>query len=553
MTKQAVLASVAVASLLAVHASGQTVATGVPHAPVTEGASSWSSGDYSYDGAGNIVAIGADAYVYDSVGRLISGTAKGPTNRQDYSYDSYGNRLHADTTGKPCVGTGTCGGVVTVDWSTNRVDDHNAQYDAAGNLTRYDPKFDPANPSQSKPFQYVYDGSGMISSITAPDNVHFEYVYTVGDERLATNTNGGNWRFTVRGLDGKIIREVNAYVGSSGTTWLWDRDHVFRGAFLLSSISTSGTEQFHLDHLGTPRVVTDSSGGKTGDHAYYPFGEELDITPREAPEERLKFTGHERDAAGSGNLDYMHARYYAAAAGHFLTPDPILPVANAIPNPQRWNRYVYLADNPLNGTDPSGARIVQLGVHTDDEIAERQGQIVSELQRQDLTKEQRSALTDERETLTLEKEGNHLVGAMLADLGARGERNGLQLSDFKLSTDTAHDFQSLNPPAAFIADAVKKDAFTLSGMNKDKQFNGIYIRTGAGTLYNYASTDPDFVVYGGTALRHEQIHQNGNHSEKDAYTAQRQLLHQFRVGFQNDGTYLKLDQFLASQISKATY
>jgi len=328
------------------------------HLPVTAGASSWGSGDFTYDGAGNITAVGTDVYVYDAVGRLVHGTANGPANWQDYSYDSFGNRLHADTTGSPCAGTTTCGGVADVDWSTNRVRDHNAQYDPAGNLTAYNS------------FQYTFDGAGMISSITAPDSVRYEYVYTVDDERLATNTNSGSWRFTVRDLGGKVIREVNAYVGSNGATWIWDRDHVFRGSAVLATISTSGTEQFHLDHEGTPRLVTDGAGGRIGYHAYYPFGEELSLTPRESPEERLKFTGHERDASGSGGLDYMHARFFGAAFGRFLTTDPVLGSPD---EPQTWNRFAYARNNPVTRIDPKG---------TADKCAENNEQCAKEAEKE---------------------------------------------------------------------------------------------------------------------------------------------------------------------------
>jgi hypothetical protein len=49
-------------------------------------------GDLSCDAMGNIRAIGADTYVYDTAGRLVSGTADvnrtGILSRQDYSYDA---------------------------------------------------------------------------------------------------------------------------------------------------------------------------------------------------------------------------------------------------------------------------------------------------------------------------------------------------------------------------------------------------------------------------------------------------------------------------------
>ena len=61
------------------------------------------------------------------------------------------------------------------------------------------------------------------------------------------------------------------------------------------------------------------------------------------------FTGKERDAE-SGN-DYFLARYYGNSMGRFLSPDPI---AGTLANPQSLNRYIYVLNNPLVLTDPTG-------------------------------------------------------------------------------------------------------------------------------------------------------------------------------------------------------
>ncbi len=47
---------------------------------------------YTYDGAGNIVAMGPDSFAYDARSRLISATLSGLGN-QGFSYDRYGNLL----------------------------------------------------------------------------------------------------------------------------------------------------------------------------------------------------------------------------------------------------------------------------------------------------------------------------------------------------------------------------------------------------------------------------------------------------------------------------
>jgi RHS repeat-associated protein len=64
-----------------------------------------------------------------------------------------------------------------------------------------------------------------------------------------------------------------------------------------------------------------------------------------------RFTGKERDTE-SGN-DYFGARYYASTMGRFLSPDPLLSSAHP-GNPQTWNRYAYVRNNPLGRIDPTG-------------------------------------------------------------------------------------------------------------------------------------------------------------------------------------------------------
>ena len=65
-----------------------------------------------------------------------------------------------------------------------------------------------------------------------------------------------------------------------------------------------------------------------------------------------RFTGKERDAE-SGN-DYFGARYYASSMGRFSSPDPQGNSYADFSNPQSWNMYAYVMNNPLKYTDPTG-------------------------------------------------------------------------------------------------------------------------------------------------------------------------------------------------------
>ncbi len=64
-----------------------------------------------------------------------------------------------------------------------------------------------------------------------------------------------------------------------------------------------------------------------------------------------RYTGKERDT--ESGLDYFGARYYASSMGRFMSPDPMMASAHAS-DPQTWNRYAYVLNNPLRMVDPDG-------------------------------------------------------------------------------------------------------------------------------------------------------------------------------------------------------
>jgi RHS repeat-associated protein len=321
------------------------------------------SGTYTYDGSGNITAIGADTYVYDGAQRLVSSVTRGV--QENYTYDAYGNRTSA-TGAVNCLGQTNCAQTVTVDSNTNHLTTINGAavtYDAAGNINTI------AATSGSPGAVYSYDATGMMTRATVGSDDR-QFLYTADNERIAVRQ-GVSWTWMIRDQSGKVLREFTSLESGSGpalamTNWQWAKDYVWRDGLLLATVSPSGTLHYHLDHLGTPRLVTDENGVKVAEHAYYPFGAEINLTPHETPEEAMKFTGHERDiVAGDGlTLDYMHARYDNPSLGRFLSVDPIMPI-EAMRAPQLWNRYSYVGNNPVGRVDPTG-KVLQFFGGSDD-------------------------------------------------------------------------------------------------------------------------------------------------------------------------------------------
>ena len=180
---------------------------------------------------------------------------------------------------------------------------------------------------------------------------------------LGTLAGGGKAgiKVTLRGLDNKVRRELIAWNDGTGWHWEWQRDTVYRGGQLLAAISSNPSavvRHYSLDHLGTPRLLTDALGQVASKHTYFPYGEEAtnpfgDNGKQDA--EIHRFTGHERDLVdGAGvmdDLDYMHARYYSGGVGRFLSVDP---VRGDEYRPQSWNLYSYVSSSPVVSTDPTG-------------------------------------------------------------------------------------------------------------------------------------------------------------------------------------------------------
>ncbi len=165
----------------------------------------------------------------------------------------------------------------------------------------------------------------------------------------------------------------------------------------------------------------------------------------------------------------------------------------------------------------------------------------------DERKEREKALNGEKNTLNIEKEGNKVVGALLKALDGAGQRNGLALSDFTLTTDTKNDFGK-DATSDALKTLMNDQAFVIQGV---KKYSGtIYIRTEpAEGFYQLSRQNSDFVLYGATAIRHEQEHLFGR-GEGPAYRIQDGVMHGFQKSFQNGDLYKGLDEALHEAIKK---
>ena len=143
---------------------------------------------------------------------------------------------------------------------------------------------------------------------------------------------------------------TTVYVGShyekQGSTVI---KYYFFGAQRVA-MNKAGVVQYLLgDHLGSTSLVLDASGAKVAESRYYPYGEER-WSSGTLPTD-YRFTGQLFQA--SLGIYHMGARFYDPYLARWLSADTIVPNPS---NPQSFNRYSWVRNNPLKYIDPTGHR-----------------------------------------------------------------------------------------------------------------------------------------------------------------------------------------------------
>ena len=245
-------------------------------------------------------------YQYDYLHRLTAATATNNAWGEAYSYDGFGN-LTAKT---PTVGSAP-----TFSGSAGS----NAQN---GSLPgQWDVENRPM--TQGSTF-YVYDpwGRRIWKQWTGQTGANEceAYFYGATGQKLESYSceytpNTIDWFTTLEG--------INTYFGGK-------------------MLSEKGVAVL-TDRLGSVRA---NSNGES--FSYFPWGEERGTGTADG---RTKFAGYYRDQPGQ---DYANARYYSATTGSFWSPDPGGMKTADSTNPGSWNRYGYVAGDPVSLIDPGG-------------------------------------------------------------------------------------------------------------------------------------------------------------------------------------------------------
>jgi RHS repeat-associated protein len=272
-------------------------------------------------------------YTYDAVNRLATATETGVWS-QTYGYDAYGNRWLSASSGVP-VSSLTPTSSTNFNAATNRLTGSNT-YDSRGNLTTYGS------------YTLVYDGEGrVVTASGVTPSTKYEY-------------DGEGHRVRAHSCSGSTTCEAGS--GASTTLFVYDAFGRLAVEYRPDAVAAA-TSYYTQDHLGSTRLETDASGQAVKCTDYVPFGEEIPAgygsrsSCFNSNDNRIKYTGKERD--GETGLDYFLARYYSGVQGRFTSPDPLMASAY-IADPQTWNRYAYVRNNPINMIDPDGMSTSEL-------------------------------------------------------------------------------------------------------------------------------------------------------------------------------------------------
>ncbi|MAR89480.1 MAG: hypothetical protein CML06_01175 [Pseudomonadales bacterium] len=282
---------------------------------------------YHYDRAGRLAAIddlrqGPTRYHYDPLDRLtrVEGYA-----REEFHFDPAGNLLdpsdRAQHGAKPTASTG----------KGNRLrfhGDRHFTYDARGNL------IEERRGKQGKLCtKYTYNSQNQLIRVDKNGQTT-HYAYDPLGRRSHKQDEFGTTEFLWNG-DVLLSEQRN----HREKLYLYEPDS-FRP---LCFIENNQCYFYHLDHLGTPRELTDWEGHIVWSVRYKAYGNVLSQQVEQV-ENNLRFQGQYFDE--ESGLHYNRHRYYDPGTGQFTQQDPIGLLGGD-------NNYQY-APNPITWIDPLG-------------------------------------------------------------------------------------------------------------------------------------------------------------------------------------------------------
>jgi RHS repeat-associated protein len=210
-----------------------------------------------------------------------------------------------------------------------------------------------------------FNGSVNLSTTAASITAQFRYDFR--GRRIARSPGATTpWTYTISDSAGKPLSEMQLVSG----TWQKIRDYVWLDGRPIAQVEypgPSGSTQgypyyYHLDHIGLPRVLTNSSKQTIWSAQERPYGDVIEKTAKDPLSGKTVVTNlrlpgqYDERLLGSLGLQgpyYNWNRWYLPGVGRYLEPDPIAMVGG-MNGPYGPDWYNYANGNPLSYSDPFG-------------------------------------------------------------------------------------------------------------------------------------------------------------------------------------------------------
>jgi RHS repeat-associated protein len=280
-------------------------------------------------------------YKYDDLHRLleekITNDPNGNNRVVNYTYDAVGNRL-TKTDSVAGVTTYTYNNLNQLDFLTtnNGVTDYT--YDDNGNL------ISEVTENNSTVYRWENDGENRLVGVTVNEGGvtrNVGYQYNAQGIRVGKVVDGVESRYLIDEVQpyAQVLEEYDA-AGNAKGSYVYGYD-------LIGKLQGGYSSFYHVDGLGSTRVLTNGTGAVTDSYSYDAYGNLIVSTG--VSNNPYLFAGEQRDK--ETGLDYLRARYYDPFLGRFVSADAY---EGTLDDPMSLHDYQYAHANPVVNTDPSG-------------------------------------------------------------------------------------------------------------------------------------------------------------------------------------------------------
>jgi RHS repeat-associated protein len=275
---------------------------------------------FAYDQVGRLIVSRSGNEARLAIGEQVPLLYNGPYSH-GYQYDKWGNITYRE-------GWGGANPSFTASYTNNKRD--GMTYDVTGNLTN--------DGGQS----FTYDATGQQATASYSGYL-LQQIYD-GDRLRVKKVENSTPTYYLRStvLGGQIVAELS----SAGAL---ARGFVYLGGQLLAVQQNNQVSWVHQDPVVKSKRVTNGAGNVVSTVELDPWGGDTSRSNNETFQPR-RFTTYDRD--GNASDEAMHRRYNRWHS-RFDQPDPYGGSYDQT-NPQSFNRYSYVLNDPVNFIDPSG-------------------------------------------------------------------------------------------------------------------------------------------------------------------------------------------------------